>query len=268
MLVPLLIGAYARVALGGLREAQARAADAEQRRELAERAARLAERSAIARELHGLVAHHVASMALRVGVARHVVPGIDPRVGEVLDDVHAAALTTLADLRRLLAVLRDPAAVADDGGAVFVQPAELPAALAAATDRVTGSGLRVRTQLDRAVDTLDAVRGLAVLRVVQEGLPNVLRHAGSNAAVEVSVEVVDDCARVTVRDDGGTAGGVQGGARARDGAGFGLVGLRERVELVGGHLEAGPADGGWRLAATLAVPTPPPTPAPQPELIR
>lgn len=81
---------------------------AEQQAVSEQRAARADERGAIARELHDVVAHHVASMVLRVGVARHVMPDADPRVAEVFDDVHRTGTAALADLRRLVAVLRDP----------------------------------------------------------------------------------------------------------------------------------------------------------------
>ncbi|TDC72147.1 sensor histidine kinase [Streptomyces hainanensis] len=246
---PLLLGAYLRATDRALAQARARAREAEARRELAARGARLAERTELARELHDLVAHHVSSMALRVNVARAVLPDLDPRVRAVLDDVYGSATTTLADLRRLVAVLRDPAAVAPEGGPpLVVEPAELPAAVAAVVERAVQAGLDVRARVDPGIAHLDAVRGLAVLRVVQEGLTNATKHAGSGSRITVEVAVAEGDARVEVRDDGGPAevsGDLPGGP------GFGLIGLRERVGLVGGTLTAGPHDGGWRLCADL-----------------
>ncbi len=251
VVVPVLVGAYLRSVWQNMRQARERAAQAERNRELSTQTARLAERTAVARELHDVVAHHVASIALRVAVARHVLPRTDPRVAEVLDDVHTAATTALADLRHLVGVLRDPGAVHADLGSLLVQPEELPAVLAAVVDRGTQSGLVVDAEIDPAVAGLDAVSGLVVLRLVQEGLTNVAKHAGPAAKARLRVEFgADRTARVEISDDGG-------GAVAPAGQpGHGLAGLRERLALVGGRLEAGPADPGWRLAAEVPVLTP------------
>ncbi|MDT0309472.1 histidine kinase [Streptomyces sp. DSM 44917] len=269
---PLLIGGYLRAARQALAQARARAGEAEERRELAARGARLAERTQLSRELHDLVAHHVASMALRVGVARAVIPGLDPKVAAVLDDVHASATTALADLRRLVAALRDPAAVREDmPGSLLVDPAELPAAVALVADRSEQAGLRVEREVDPGIAALDAVRGLAVLRVVQEGLTNATKHAGAGARARVSVSLADGLARVEVADEGGAGLGPATPA----GPGFGLIGLRERIDVLGGTLTAGPSGPGWRLAAAFPARLPsapqlpaasqpaPPSPPPQ-----
>ncbi|MDT0345176.1 sensor histidine kinase [Streptomyces litchfieldiae] len=246
---PLLLGAYLRAAGQALAQARARAREAEERRELVARGARLAERTELARELHDLVAHHVASMALRVGVARAVLPGLEPKVAAVLDDVHTSATTTLTDLRRLVGVLRDPAAVQDTTGSLLVDPAELPAAVATVVDRSVAAGLVVERHLDPDIVWLDAVRGLAVLRVVQEGLTNAVKHAGAGARARVEVAIVAGDVRIEVRDEGAPADA--GGAYPQAGPGYGLVGLRERVDLVGGTLTAGPHGRGWRLLAVF-----------------
>ncbi|WP_063765194.1 sensor histidine kinase [Nonomuraea candida] len=260
--VPLLLGAYVRLISENARQARERA-DAEERRRRADTlAARAAERTAIARELHDLVAHHVSSMVLRVGVARHVLPdsATDPRVTQVLDDLHASGSAALVDLRRLVAVLRDPAQVG--GGPFFslVDRAALPTALEEAMARVRATGLTVEASIDPAVTDLDAVRGLTVLRLVQEGLANAAKHAGERAEVRVSVQVAaDDVVRLEIVDDGGTtaaddhrpaAGGAAGASAA---LGHGLIGMAERVELFGGRFEAGPPPSGqgWRLYAEL-----------------
>jgi len=250
VVVPVLIGAYLRSVWQNVRQARERAVEAERLRELGTEAARLAERTAVARELHDVVAHHVASIALRVAVARHVLPQTDPRVAEVLDDVHTAATTALTDLRHLVAVLRDPNAVNAELGSLLVQPAELPAALTAVVDRNTQSGLAVEAEIDPAIGGLDAVSGLVVLRLVQEGLTNVAKHAGPAAKALLRVDLgADRTARVELCDDGGVAGP----GRSAGEPGHGLAGLRERLALVGGHLDAGPSGAGWRLAATVPV---------------
>ncbi|MER7503442.1 histidine kinase [Nonomuraea pusilla] len=268
--VPLLSGAYVRLLRRHAVQARERA-DAEERRRHSETlAARAAERTAIARELHDLVAHHISSMVLRVGVARHVLPGDDPRVTQVLDDLHATGGAALVDLRRLVAVLRDPAQV--DGGPFFslVDRAELPGALEGAVARVRQSGLTARAEVDPAVADLDAVRGLTVLRLAQEGLANAAKHAGPRAGVRLSVRMEE----LGAEESGAAVGRVKGaeGRRVRleivdDGGadrrrpapgtlGHGLIGMAERVELLGGRFEAGPAPGGrgWRLYAELPPP--------------
>ncbi|SFQ69403.1 Signal transduction histidine kinase [Amycolatopsis arida] len=238
---PILLGRHLR----SLRELAAtyheQALAAERRRATETRQARTEERMAIARELHDLVAHHVASLVLRVGVARHVVPELDPRVARVLDDVHATGTSALADLRRLVAVLRDPASVE----VPLVEPGDLAPALDAVLERTRRAGHPVLAEIDAEASELDAVRRLAVLRVVQEGLTNVLRHAGPGARVRVAVRRdAGDTVSVEIDDDGA-------GATVSPGDGHGLVGMRERVELVGGTLTAGPAERGWRVRAVL-----------------
>ncbi|GIJ55056.1 hypothetical protein Vau01_025720 [Virgisporangium aurantiacum] len=238
--LPLLVGSNIRASRRLARHAEHRATAEAQ-------AARSDERAAIARELHDMVAHHVASMVLRVGVARHVLPATDPRVTEVFDDLHAGGTTALADLRRLVAVLRDPAA---DGSAyVPIEPDALPDALATTVDRARRAGLTVDATIDPAVTSLDAVRGLAVLRLTQEGLTNVAKHAGPSARATLTVRVNAGAVHWELMDDGGGAAVPTALASTNDG--HGLVGMRERVEVLGGSLTAGATGTGWRLATVL-----------------
>ncbi|MEU3457489.1 histidine kinase [Micromonospora sp. NPDC006766] len=257
--VPLLLGLVIRTQRELARQAQERAVEEQRRRESESRAARADERSAIARELHDVVAHHVASMVLRVGVARHVLTELDPRVGEVFDDVHGTGSAALADLRRLVAVLRDPDGVRGDAALTAIEPSALPAALGAAVDRARQAGVTVEADIDPAIGSLDAVRGLAVLRLTQEALTNVAKHAGTSALARLSATVVDGAVHWEVSDDGG--GWLP--ATVPPGGGHGITGMRERVEVLGGELEAGPTGGGWRVRTILpAAPAPtPPVPA-------
>ncbi|GAA2602730.1 hypothetical protein GCM10010411_40710 [Actinomadura fulvescens] len=231
---PLLLGAYVRL----VREKALR----ERER------VRAAERAAIARELHDLVAHHISSMVLRAGVARHVLPGGDPRVAEVLGDLHDSGTAALADLRDLVAVLRDPALV--DPGVSLVERSALPEALRGVVERGVQAGLRLTDEIDPAVAELDAVRRLTILRLAQEGLANVAKHAGPGTGARFSVHVTDASVRLEIVDDGRT--------RPEAAPGHGLIGMTERVELLGGHLIAGPrTDGqGWHLHAELPVTEP------------
>ncbi|CAN5313699.1 hypothetical protein BH24ACT9_BH24ACT9_05200 [soil metagenome] len=249
---PLLLGAYLRAASQAVDRARELARDAEQRRELAEHSARLSERTDIGRELHDIVAHHVASIALRVGVAREVMPDLDPRVRSVFDDVHNAATSTLADLRNLVGVLRDPATVSTGrSGPMMIEPEDLPLSVAAVIDRSRRAGLDVRADIDPAIAGLDSVRGLALLRLVQEGLTNVAKHAAHGATVDLRIrrEGPDPHAVTTVE----VVDRAQKPAPAaqRNSLGYGLIGLRERLETVGGTLEAGPTRDGWRILAVL-----------------
>ncbi|MBQ0985350.1 two-component sensor histidine kinase [Streptomyces sp. F63] len=252
VLGPLLLGSTVRAARRAARHARKCAEEERQGRELRVRAARVAERAAIARELHDLVAHHVSSMVLRAGVARHTLPVTDDRVTGVLDDLHTTGTAALADLRRLVAVLRDPGQLPGDGGeALPPVPGGLPAALRTAVERGRRIGLDVEESTDPETGRLDAVRGLAVLRLVQEGLANVARHAGPSARATVSVRMTGAGAvTVDIRDHGPARGAGRAGP-APSGTGLGLIGMRERVRLLGGSLRAGPAGDGWHLTAEL-----------------
>ena len=247
--LPLLIGLNVRGVRALARQAEEHAVQEQRRIESESRAARAEERSAIARELHDVVAHHVASMVLRVAVARHVLPGTDPRVTEVFDDVHATGTAALTDLRQLVAVLRDPDAARGDAGLIAIEPSALPAALRATVERAEGTGLTVDADIAPAVGTLDAVRGLAVLRLTQEALTNVAKHAGDAARARLSVRVVDGDVHWEVGDDGGRRSDHD--AERPVGGGHGLTGMRERVEVLGGRLEAGPSGAGWLLRTVL-----------------
>jgi signal transduction histidine kinase len=195
-----------------------------------------------------VVAHHVASIVLRVGVARHVLSDANPRTNAVFDDVLATGSAALADLRQLVTVLRDPQARPNEPAVVSIEPAALPAALFAAVDRARQTGVTVEATVDPGLSTLDAVRGLAVLRLTQEGLTTVARHAGPAAHARLVVVMRDGAVHWEVTDNGG-----DGAITTLPGSGHGIIGMRERVEVLGGHLEVGPVDGGrgWTLRTTL-----------------
>ncbi len=253
VVVPALLGAYIRATRTLARQARRRAEEARHHHAARVRAAAIAERTALARELHDLVAHHVSAMVLRVGVARHVAAGGDPRVAEVLDDLHASGTAALADLRCLVAVMRDPALAPQDADVPDVEPGGLPAALAAVAERCHGVGVAVDASVDPGIARLDPLRGRTVLRLVQEGLANVARHAGAPAHARLAAHVADSGeVHLRIVDDGGRRSAVPAASRTpADGEGFGLIGMRERVERLGGRLRAGPVDGGWELAAVL-----------------
>ncbi|MGC4816811.1 sensor histidine kinase [Micromonospora sp. DT63] len=249
--VPVLLGLVIRTNRELGRQAVERALAEQRRRESESRAARADERSAIARELHDVVAHHVASMVLRVGVARHVLTDLDPRVDEVFDDVHGTGTAALAELRRLVAVLRNPDGVRGDAALTAIEPSALPSALGAAVDRARQAGITVEADIDAAIGSLDAVRGLAVLRLTQEALTNVARHAGPAARAHLVVALRDGAVHWEVTDDGCGVDGDSAPTPVPAGGGHGITGMSERVEVLGGRLEAGPTGTGWRVRTVL-----------------
>jgi signal transduction histidine kinase len=199
------------------------------------------ERARIARELHDVVAHGVSVIAVQADAAQAVLD-VDPeRAREPLDVIRTSAREVLDEMRQLLALLRLD-------GDETVRPQPGLADLAELVASVRGAGLPVGLEVSGEVRPLPAGADLSAYRIVQEALTNVLKHAG---AVPASVRVRHEPQAVTVEVRNASAG--SGHRPASDGAGgHGLVGIRERVSLVGGALEAGPApDGGFVVRASL-----------------
>lgn len=138
------------------------------------------------------------------------------------------------------------------GGAALAEPGGLSAALAAVVERARSEGLTLDAEIDPAITTMHSIQRLAVLRVVQEGLTNVIKHAGAHARATLRVRATADEVHVAVRDDGGG----RRGHDSRPDPGFGLVGMRERVELLGGSVRAGTQSPGWELAVVIPNGTP------------
>lgn len=225
--LPLLLGLYLR---GQHDLAHTRTVDAETR-------ARIDERAALARELHDIVAHHMASIVLRVSVAEHVVGEADPRIVAVLGDVRDTASAALSDIRRLLTVLRDPVL----GTVALVESDAVATEIDAALTRARSAGFVVNADIETEFANLDAISRLTVLRLVQESLTNVMKHADRTAPVRF---------RVASERDGVSVDVVNGG-HGRHGSGHGIVGMRERTELAGGTLDIGPDGHDWVLRAWL-----------------
>jgi signal transduction histidine kinase len=224
--------------------AVARALEAERTRAVAAERAVFAERLRIARELHDVVSHTLSVIAVQSSVARHLLEPAAASVGPALGAIEDASRTALADLRRMLGVLRTDA---DDEGAGFAPAPGLPELQLLASAHRAGSGpveLTVGTGLEEAPESMRQ----AAFRLVQEALTNARKHA-PGAPVTVVVRAVDGDVLVRVDDDGPA----RPGARIEDG--YGLAGMRERVALFDGTLEAGPqADGGFRVQARLRRP--------------
>lgn len=210
-----------------------RAAWAEQ---VAERVA-ADERRRIAREMHDVVAHSLAVVVSHAEAGRLVVPNSPERAAEILDTIAGAGREALTEMRGLLGVLRD------DNLPSEPQPglADLPALV----DRMQTAGVRVEFAAVDQLPVSPAV-GLTVYRVVQEALTNVTRHAGGRPSARVVVAATGDGLEVSVSSDGASTAVTSEWGR-------GLTGMWERVEAVGGTLEAGPADDGWLVRARMPL---------------
>ncbi|HEX6460779.1 MAG TPA: sensor histidine kinase [Thermoleophilaceae bacterium] len=216
--------------------AEALAAQAElleRDRELRAEQAVAEERARIARELHDLVAHNVSVMVVQAGAERHALPEGADSTREALTSIETSGRQALAEARRLLGMLRRNG---DTGGELEPQPGL--AQLDFLVEQIERAGLPVRLEVEGERRPLPAGVDLCAYRVVQESLTNALKHAGP-AHAEVRLRYLPAALDVDVADDGSGAQHPNG-----DGAGHGLIGMRERVALYGGRLEAGPRDGG------------------------
>ncbi len=226
--------------------------EADQVREEAARAAHLhevevaaataAERLRIARELHDVLGHAVSVMGLQAAAVRRRLRPEQEVESRALVAVEEAGRQAVEELRRLLGVLRSTAEGAGEGFGTGSS-----ARAAAVVEEVRAAGLQVEACGIEAVDDLNPALALTVVRIVQEGLTNALRHAPGSRA-RVAVDRADGWLTVAVEDDGaGRAASV-----ATDRGGFGLVGMAERVSVFGGTFEAGPREGsGFALRACL-----------------
>ena len=220
-------------------QAEERALEAERRRESAARLAVAEERTRIARELHDVVAHAVSVMVLQVGAVRHNLPEDLAADSDALKDVELAGRSALAEMRRLLGAMHD-------GEDADLSPQPGLDSLDALVERVGRAGLPVRLQVEGEAVQLPRAVDLSAYRIVQEGLTNSLKHANASRA-DVTVRYAPDAVQLEIRDDGVGAG-------STDGLGHGLVGVRERVKIYGGDMNAGTApEGGFVLRARLPV---------------
>jgi signal transduction histidine kinase len=221
-------------------EAKERAARAEGEREERARSAVTEERARIARELHDVVGHSVSVMTVQASAVRRLLRPEQQREREALLIVEQTGREALAEMRRMVGVLRRP----EEAPALAPQPSLEH--LGKLVEQAREAGLPVELRVEGEPLPLPAGVDLTAYRLVQEGLTNALKHARAERA-EVLVRYSDGDIEVTVSDDGRGAG-------SGDGGGHGLVGMRERVAVYGGDLEAGPRpEGGYRLRAKLPL---------------
>ena len=218
-------------------------AEVDARRLEAEEQARTAaeeERGRIARELHDVVAHSVSVMTVQAGAVRRLLAPEQAREREALLTVEETGRQALIEMRRLLGVLRQ------EGESPALAPQPGLATLDALLQQVRDAGLPVELSVEGDRATLPPGVDLSAYRIVQEALTNTLRHAGP-ARAWVAVRYRVDEVEVEVANDGRSS---EGG----DGYGQGLIGMRERVALCGGDLNAGPRPGGgYTISARLPV---------------
>ncbi|GGR66052.1 MULTISPECIES: sensor histidine kinase [Streptomyces] len=221
-----------------------RAERAERTREEEARRRVAEERLRIARDLHDVVAHHIALVNVQAGVAAHVMDKRPDQAKEALAHVREAGRSALNELRATVGLLRQ----SDDPEAP-TEPAPGLSRLAELAATFRNAGLPVEVACADRPGDLPAAVDLAAYRIVQEALTNVRKHAGPAARAEVSVVRVGPDLEVTVLDDG------EGGpGTPEDGGGHGLLGMRERVTALGGTLTTGPRyGGGFRVHAILPV---------------
>jgi signal transduction histidine kinase len=239
----LLLGEAVRNRRAWAQEVRRRLERAEEDRER-EAARRVAEeRLRIARELHDVMAHTVATLNVQAGVAADVIDDAPEQAKASLRTIREQSREAMAELRATVGLLR--------GGAIDAPRAPAPglAGLDALVQMATGAGVEVDVSVAGAVRPLPAAIDLTAYRILQESLTNVVQHAHATAA-SVLVRYDADAIVLQVEDDG------HGPAHAGNGAsGFGLVGMRERAAALGGILDAGPRPGGgFRVHAQLPTP--------------
>jgi signal transduction histidine kinase len=212
------------------------------------------ERNRIAREMHDVVAHSLTVMVSLSDGAAVVVRKSPERAGEVLGELSRTGRTALADMRRVLGVLRD-----DAGAAAPRLPLAAGDSLAKLLEGFRTAGLPLHYSHSGPPLPDDAAFQLTVYRIVQESLTNVLRYGRSLARVDVSITVSDGTVTIEVLDDGAgvpgqapdDGGGPHGGSY---GTGQGLAGMAERARIYAGTVEAGRTGHGWRVYAMLSWP--------------
>lgn len=202
------------------------------------------ERLRIARDVHDVLAHSMSVVSVQATVGAHLAAGDPIAARQALLTISDVSRSSMQDLRQMLTLLRDDSAAATDE--VSYEPARGLDALEPLIETYRAAGLPVRTTVTGVRRDLSASADLCAYRIVQEALTNTLKHAAAGT-VTVGLRYHESAVEVVVADDGS----------GRDGSlsttgGHGLIGMRERVALLGGHLEAGPAPGGgFTVTATI-----------------
>jgi len=221
------------------RTAQARAEFAERSREEEARRRVAEERLRIARDVHDVVGHSLATIALQAGVAEHLLDGREPKARESMATIRRLSKDALAEVSAMLGVLRA------DSGAERTPTPDLEHVTRLVED-MRAAGLSIDLELEQR--PVPEVVGGAAYRIVQESLTNVVRHAGPQASARVRVAASNGAVEIEVSDDGQ-------GAPPGTPDGNGLTGMRERAAALGGSFDAETTPGGgFRVRALLPAP--------------
>ncbi|MFC9429192.1 histidine kinase [Streptomyces sp. NPDC056987] len=227
-----------------------RATRLEKEREAQAKVAVAAERARIARELHDVVAHNVSVMVVQADGAAYVLDAAPDQAKQALETISTTGRQALAEMRRLLGVLRT--GDAKESGEYVPQPDV--GQIEDLIENVRAAGLAVDFKIEGTPRPLPSGVELTAYRIVQEALTNSRKHGGPDVGASVRLVYFDDGLGLLVEDDGrGAAHELyeDGGA---DGRGHGMIGMRERVGMVGGTLDAGPRPGGgFRISALLPL---------------
>ncbi|MFL4906127.1 sensor histidine kinase [Streptomyces sp. MMS24-I2-30] len=227
-----------------------RASRLEKEREAQSKVAVAAERARIARELHDVVAHNVSVMVVQADGAAYVLDAAPDQAKKALETISSTGRQALAEMRRLLGVLRT--GEHKESGEYVPQPDVEQ--IDELIEQCRSSGLPVDFKVEGTPRPLPSGVELTAYRIVQEALTNTRKHGGPDAGASVRLVYFDDGLGLLVEDDGRGAPHElyeEGGA---DGGGHGLIGMRERVGMVGGTLDAGPRPGGgFRISALLPL---------------
>ncbi|MFI0742606.1 sensor histidine kinase [Streptomyces sp. NPDC021100] len=226
-----------------------RAARLEKEREQQAKMAVTAERARIARELHDVVAHNVSVMVVQADGAAYVLDSSPEQAKQALETISGTGRQALAEMRRLLGVLRTEDGSAPAGEYVPQPDVEQIEEL---VEQVRGAGLPVDYRVEGSARPLPSGVELTAYRIVQEALTNTRKHGGPDAGASVRLTYFDDGLGLLVEDDGRGAQHELYESGGADGMGHGLIGMRERVGMVGGTLDAGPRPGGgFRISVLL-----------------
>ncbi|MER5476409.1 histidine kinase [Streptomyces sp. NPDC002734] len=234
----------------------------ERERESATRVAVDAERARIATELHDIVSHNVSLMVVQAAAAREVLATMPDEAATALSAVETAGRNTMTELRHLLGLLAPAQNGEDEPHGTDLSPQPSLTRLSPLIDRIAFAGLPVEMRISGEPRPLPTGIDVTAYRIVQEALVNALKH-GDGASAEVTVRYADHYLRVEVLNSGPSA---LSGSRPTpsgprpvrpDGTGRGLIGLRERVALYGGDLDARRRlGGGYRVRARIPLDRP------------
>ena len=240
---PLLLGREVHERRRRVEELRERVERAEHDREEKARRAVVDERTRIARDLHDVVAHQMTVMTLQAEGARRVADGSDPRVVKALETISDAGHSALTEMRRMVGLLRAPEEESE------TEPLPRLADVEHLVEKVRAAGVPVDLDVEGDVRRLAEGTELSAYRIVQESLTNSVRHGGPDVTAKVAIEYKEDHLDVLILDYGRGASTDTG-----DGVGHGIVGMRERIAVLGGEFSAGPKKGGgYQVHAVIPI---------------